>query len=135
MMSLLGGGHVFVSEVGGKGDGSNAETGEHGGDTSSAREQRMVAPGVVLCPRVLEVGHLFDLVCVWVRREEGDEDEEERGRTRSTKISETENRWAGVRTTSPKVYDRETKYFIHHFGPKLNLFFFLFRVAAHLEES
>lgn len=63
MMSVLGGGHVFVSEVGGKGDGRNAETGEHGGDTSSAREQRMVAPGVVLCPRVLEVGHLFDLVC------------------------------------------------------------------------
>lgn len=65
MMSLLGGGHVFVSEVGGKGDGRNAETGEHGGDTGSAREHRMVAPGVVLCPRVLEVGHCLIWVCVW----------------------------------------------------------------------
>jgi hypothetical protein len=48
---------IFVAEVGGKGNGRNAETGEHGADAGGACEEGMLAPGVMLSPRILEVGH------------------------------------------------------------------------------
>ena len=48
---------VLVAEVGSKGDSRDSETGEHGADASRTSEQGVVAPGVVLCPRILERGH------------------------------------------------------------------------------
>lgn len=57
MVSICGCCDIFVAEVGSKGNRCNAETGEHGADAGGACKESMLAPGVMLSPRILEVGH------------------------------------------------------------------------------
>jgi len=48
---------VLISEVGSERHRGDSESREHSPDASRSCEELRVAPGVVLCPRILKVSH------------------------------------------------------------------------------